>query len=99
MRCTAAGNPHRDPRPGLPHVIAVKTDHRVSTPAGTSTVTDLVKRMPARSWQRLRTGSGTKGATCPELQGEQRREPPARDVGRSRPHDSQPACLRPQTLT
>ncbi|MBB4935758.1 hypothetical protein FHR32_000063 [Streptosporangium album] len=42
-------------------MIAVKTDHRVTTPAGTSTVTDLVKRVPGRSWQRLRTGSGTKG--------------------------------------
>ncbi|GIH23500.1 hypothetical protein Aph01nite_18100 [Acrocarpospora phusangensis] len=43
------------------YVIAVKTDHRVTTPASTSTVIDLVKRLPARSWQRLRTGSGTKG--------------------------------------
>ncbi|WP_329082447.1 IS701 family transposase [Streptosporangium sp. NBC_01469] len=43
------------------YVIAVKTDHRVRTPADTSTVTDLVKRLPTRSWQRLRTGSGTKG--------------------------------------
>jgi hypothetical protein len=43
------------------YVIAVKTDHRVSTPTGTFTVTDLVERLPAWSWQRLRTGSGTKG--------------------------------------
>jgi SRSO17 transposase len=44
------------------YVLAVKSDHRVRTSAGsTYTVTDLVKRLPARSWQRLRTGSGTKG--------------------------------------
>lgn len=46
---------------GYSYVIAVKSDHRVGTPAGTSTVTDLVKRVPVRSWQRLRTGNGTKG--------------------------------------
>lgn len=39
---------------GYGYVIAVKSDHRVRTPAGTSTVTDLVKRVPTRSWQRLR---------------------------------------------
>lgn len=44
------------------YVIAVKTDHRVTTPAGTtSTVTDMARRVLARSWQRLRTGNGTKG--------------------------------------
>ncbi|MGI5487965.1 IS701 family transposase [Microtetraspora malaysiensis] len=43
------------------YVVAVKTDHRVTVPAGTFTVTDLVKGLPVRSWQRLRTGSGTKG--------------------------------------
>jgi SRSO17 transposase len=42
-------------------VIAVKTDHRVTVPAGTFTATSLVKGLPARSWQRLRTGNGTKG--------------------------------------
>ncbi|GLX02242.1 hypothetical protein Misp02_63280 [Microtetraspora sp. NBRC 16547] len=46
---------------GYRYAVAVKSDHRVTTPAGTFTVTDLVKRLPARSWQRLRTGSGTKG--------------------------------------
>ncbi|RSM94891.1 IS701 family transposase [Nonomuraea sp. WAC 01424] len=46
---------------GYSYVIAVKSDHRIRTAAATSTVTDLVKRVPTRSWQRLRTGSGTKG--------------------------------------
>ncbi|MFG1709141.1 hypothetical protein ACFLIM_38715 [Nonomuraea sp. M3C6] len=31
------------------------------TAAGTSTVTVLVERVPARSWPRLRTGHGGKG--------------------------------------
>lgn len=46
---------------GYRYALAVKSDHRVTTPAGTFTVTDLVKRLPARSWQRLRTGNGSKG--------------------------------------
>ncbi|WP_285705171.1 IS701 family transposase [Microtetraspora sp. NBRC 16547] len=43
------------------YVLAVKTDHRVTTPAGTSTVADLAHALPTASWQRLRTGTGTKG--------------------------------------
>ncbi|MER6943974.1 hypothetical protein ABT294_08125 [Nonomuraea sp. NPDC000554] len=47
---------------GYRYVAALKSDHRVRTPAGTTyTVTDLAARVPARSWQRLRTGHGTKG--------------------------------------
>ncbi|MFG6192384.1 transposase [Nonomuraea sp. JJY05] len=44
------------------YVIAVKGDHRITTPASTTcTVTELAEQVPARSWQRVRTGNGTKG--------------------------------------
>jgi SRSO17 transposase len=46
---------------GYRYVLAVKTDHRVRTSAGTFTVADLAATLPVVSWQRLRTGSGTKG--------------------------------------
>jgi hypothetical protein len=42
-------------------VTAVKTDHRVTTPQAVCAVTDLVKRIPVRERQRIRTGHGTKG--------------------------------------
>jgi SRSO17 transposase len=54
------------------YVIAVKTDHRVSTPTGTFTATDLVERLPAWSWQRLRTGGRHQGRPALRL-GDDRR--------------------------
>lgn len=46
---------------GYGYAIAVKTSHRVTTPAGSSMASELAKLLPARSWQRLRTGTGGKG--------------------------------------
>ncbi|MEY9996993.1 SRSO17 transposase [Streptomyces sp. V4I8] len=46
---------------GLDYALAVRADHRVTTPAGRFTATELAARLPRRTWMRMRTGHGTKG--------------------------------------
>lgn len=47
---------------GLGHVVAVRADHRVTLPCGkATTVTDALTLLPDTAWQRLRTGTGSKG--------------------------------------
>lgn len=47
---------------GLGYAIAVRSNHKVTTPGGAMTCKDALKRIPARAWQRMRTGTGGKGA-------------------------------------
>jgi SRSO17 transposase len=46
---------------GFDYALAVKADHRVTTPVGRFTATVLTTKVPARSWMRMRTGHGLKG--------------------------------------
>jgi SRSO17 transposase len=46
---------------GYGYAIAVAASHRVDTPAGRLAATALLTKVPARAWQRQRTGHGTKG--------------------------------------
>ncbi|ANZ21633.1 transposase [Streptomyces noursei ATCC 11455] len=46
---------------GFDYVLTVRADHRVDTPAGRFTVTDLAALVPKRNWMRIRTGHGLKG--------------------------------------
>jgi SRSO17 transposase len=48
-------------RRGLGYVLAVAKTHPVATAAGTCLAIELVKRLPARAWQRLSAGPGAKG--------------------------------------
>jgi SRSO17 transposase len=48
---------------GMGYVLAARANTAVTLGPGTTmTVTGAVKLIPDRAWQRLRTGSGTKGA-------------------------------------
>ncbi|MER8157504.1 transposase [Streptomyces sp. NPDC094472] len=47
---------------GMVYAVAVRTNHRVTTAAGPLTCKDALKKIPARAWQRMRTGTGTKSA-------------------------------------
>jgi SRSO17 transposase len=46
---------------GIGYVLAVACDHRVQTGAGTYRADELVRRLPARAWQRISAGRGAKG--------------------------------------
>src|SRR6266567_2941210 len=47
---------------GMGYALAVRANHTVSTGSGrTVTATGAAGLIPARAWQRMRTGSGTKG--------------------------------------
>jgi SRSO17 transposase len=47
---------------GMGYVLAVRASHTVTTGSGrTVTAAQAVSMVPARAWQRMRTGSGTKG--------------------------------------
>jgi SRSO17 transposase len=47
---------------GMGYVLAVRANHTVTTgPGRTMTAAQAVSMIPARAWQRMRTGSGTKG--------------------------------------
>jgi SRSO17 transposase len=46
---------------GIGYVLAVACDHHVPTGAGTHRADALVRRVPARAWQRLSAGRGAKG--------------------------------------
>jgi hypothetical protein len=41
--------------------MAVKTDHRITTSAGTFTAAELAGHVPKNAWARMRTGHGLKG--------------------------------------
>ncbi|MEU6611483.1 hypothetical protein ABZ922_41810 [Streptomyces shenzhenensis] len=43
------------------YTVAVKTDHRVTTSAGTFTAAELAEHVPKNAWARMRTGHGPKG--------------------------------------
>jgi SRSO17 transposase len=43
------------------YVLAVACDHRASTPAGRLRVDAIATSLPARAWQRLSAGNGSKG--------------------------------------
>jgi DDE superfamily endonuclease len=47
---------------GLGYAIAVRTNHKVTTPGGVMTCKDALQLIPKRAWQRMRTGTGSKGA-------------------------------------
>ena len=48
---------------GMSYVLAVRANHTVTTGSGgTITAAGAGRLIPARAWQRMRTGSGTKGA-------------------------------------
>ncbi len=46
---------------GVGYVLAVACDHRVPTGAGSQRADTLVRRLPARAWQRVSAGPGAKG--------------------------------------
>jgi SRSO17 transposase len=46
---------------GVGDVLAVACDHRVPTGAGAQRADALVRRLPARAWQRVSAGPGAKG--------------------------------------
>lgn len=48
-------------RLGFDYTMAVKTDHRATTSAGTFTAAELAGRVPKNAWARMRTGHGLKG--------------------------------------
>ncbi|MGW5462400.1 IS701 family transposase [Streptomyces sp. NPDC003996] len=48
-------------RLGFDYTVAVKTDHRVATSAGTFTAAELADQVPKNAWARMRTGHGLKG--------------------------------------
>nr|WP_079170296.1 hypothetical protein [Mangrovactinospora gilvigrisea] len=47
---------------GVGYALAVKSDHRITTGRGKLTAKGAVGRLPAAAWQRMRTGTGSKGA-------------------------------------
>ena len=50
---------------GMGYVLAVRANHTVTTGSGrTVTAAGAAGLIPARAWQRMRTGSGTKGTRC-----------------------------------
>ncbi|MER7577621.1 IS701 family transposase [Streptomyces sp. NPDC126514] len=46
---------------GPGYVVAVRSSHQVTTPAGKLSVARAAARLPKRAWQRMRTGPGQKG--------------------------------------
>ena len=48
-------------RRGLGYVLAMAKSHPVTTAAGPRTPAELVRRLPARAWQRISAGPGAKG--------------------------------------
>jgi hypothetical protein len=42
-------------------VLAVASNHRVTTAAGTATATELTSRLPGRAWHRRSCGVGAEG--------------------------------------
>ena len=46
---------------GIGYVLAVASNHRVSTSAGAATATALAATLPARAWHRRSCGAGAKG--------------------------------------
>jgi SRSO17 transposase len=46
---------------GLGYAIAVRSTHTISTPGGRMTAAQAAGRLPQRAWQRMRTGTGSKG--------------------------------------
>ncbi|MEU1629605.1 IS701 family transposase [Streptomyces sp. NPDC020096] len=47
---------------GLGYAVAVRSNHKVTTPGGRLTCTDALALVPAQAWQRMRTGTGSRGA-------------------------------------
>lgn len=47
---------------GMGYAVAVRTDHRVQLAGKAVTCKDALKLLPGRAWQRMRTGTGSKGA-------------------------------------
>ncbi|WP_370086767.1 transposase [Streptacidiphilus sp. MAP12-16] len=48
---------------GLGYAIAVRSNHRITTPGGAMTCNkEALKLIPGQGWQRMRTGTGSKGA-------------------------------------
>ena len=64
---------------GMGYVLAVRANHTVTTGSGRAvTAAAAVSLIPRRAWQRMRTGSGTKGTRHYDwamLRGDQRRYP------------------------
>ena len=48
-------------RRGLGYVLAVAKSHPVPTAIGARPASELARRLPARTWQRISTGPGAKG--------------------------------------
>ncbi|MFK0297529.1 IS701 family transposase, partial [Streptomyces sp. NPDC090442] len=46
---------------GMGYVVAVRSNHQVTTPAAKLTAAKAAGRLPKRAWQRMRTGTGQKG--------------------------------------
>ncbi|MEY9997054.1 SRSO17 transposase [Streptomyces sp. V4I8] len=46
---------------GLGYVVAVRSNHQVTTPAAKLTAARAAARLPKRAWERMRTGTGQKG--------------------------------------
>jgi SRSO17 transposase len=58
------GNPHLRgelEKRQVGYVLAIACDHRITTRAGTLRADALVKKLPARAWQKLSAGAGAKG--------------------------------------
>lgn len=47
---------------GIGYAVAVRTGHRVQLAGKAVACKDALKLLPARAWQRMRTGTGSKGA-------------------------------------
>lgn len=46
----------------LGYAVAIRTNHKVQLLSGAVTCKDALKLLPQRAWQRMRTGTGSKGA-------------------------------------
>ncbi|MCY0924578.1 IS701 family transposase, partial [Streptomyces sp. H27-G5] len=46
----------------LGYAVAVRSNHTVHTPSGAMTCKEALRLIPVRAWQRMRTGTGSKGA-------------------------------------
>jgi SRSO17 transposase len=46
---------------GIGYVLAVASNHRITTSAGTATASEFASRLPARSWHQRSCGAGAKG--------------------------------------
>ena len=46
---------------GLGYAIAVRSNHQVATPGGTLSCTKALALLPRQAWQRMLTGTGSKG--------------------------------------